>query len=103
MLIFEITKTFPKEERYSLVNQIRRSARSVTACIAESHQKRRYPNHFISKLTDADMECAETGVWLDYAFDCKYIDTNTYNDLIEQCEEIGKLLGYMINNYQKFL
>ena len=70
MRIFEITKTFPKEETYSLTDQIRRSSRSVPVTIAESYRKRIYPKHFHSKLTDSDGENSETLVWLDFAFDC---------------------------------
>ena len=73
MLIFEISKTFPKEETYSLTDQIRRSSRSVCANISEAYRKRRYPKHFISKLTDADGENSETNTWLDFALGCKYI------------------------------
>ena len=74
MLIFEISKTFPKEETYSLTDQIRRSSRSVSANISESYRKRRYQKHFISKLTDADAENSETSTWLDFAYSCKYIN-----------------------------
>ncbi|SFZ89217.1 four helix bundle protein [Flaviramulus basaltis] len=73
MLIFEISKTFPKEETYSLTDQIRRSSRSVCANISEAYRKRKYPKHFISKLTDADGENLETNTWLDFALGCKYI------------------------------
>lgn len=70
MLIFEISKNFPKEETYSLTDQVRRSSRSVCANISESYRKRRYPKHFISKLTDADGENSETSTWIDFAFEC---------------------------------
>jgi len=73
MEIFTITSGFPKNEQYSLVGQIRRSSRSVCSSIGEAYKKRRYPNHFISKLTDADMENGETQVWLDVALACNYI------------------------------
>jgi len=73
MLIFETSKAFPTVEKYSLTDQIRRSSRSVCANIAEAYRKRRYPKHFISKLTDADGENSETAVWIKFAFDCKYI------------------------------
>ncbi len=73
MEIFNESKLFPKEERYSLTDQIRRSSRSVVANIAEGFRKRRYPNMFISKLADADSEATETQVWLDFARDCGYL------------------------------
>lgn len=103
MEIFEISKNFPKEETYSLTDQIRRSSRAVNANLAEAYKKRRYPNHFISKLTDADMENSETQTWLDFAKECKYITQETYDNLFEQTEEVAKLLNYMINNHEKFL
>lgn len=73
MEIFEISGSFPKEERYSLIDQIRRSSRSVCTNLGEGYRKRRYPAHFISKLTDADMENSETEIWLDFSYACKYI------------------------------
>ncbi len=102
MEIFEITKTFPKEEKYSLTDQIRRSSRSVCANIGEAYRKRRYPKHFISKLSDSDSENTETQVWLDFSLSCKYIDRTKYDDLIIKSEEVGKLLNYMMNNPEKF-
>lgn len=102
MQIFSITKSFPKEETYSLIDQIRRSSRSVFACIAEAYKKRKYPNHFISKLTDADMENGETQAWLDASLGCKYITKEQYQDLNKQSEEISYLLIYMMNNPDKF-
>ena len=73
MEIFEISKSFPKEERYSLTDQIRRSSRSVCINMAEGYRKRKYPKHFYSKLTDSDSENSETLGWLDFAFACQYI------------------------------
>ena len=102
MEIFEITKTFPKEERYSLSDQILRSSRSVTSNIAESWAKRIYPKHFISKLTDALGEEFETENWLDYSKDCKYIDIETYNKLLDGYDEIRKMLIAIIKNPNKF-
>ena len=102
MEIFEITKTFPKEERYSLSDQILRSSRSVTSNIAESWAKRIYPKHFVSKLTDALGEEFETENWLDYSKDCKYIDIETYNKLLDGYDEIRKMLIAIINNPNKF-
>ncbi|MBQ4803173.1 four helix bundle protein [Aquimarina sp. MMG015] len=102
MKIFEITKNFPKEEKYSLIDQIRRSSRSVTANISESYRKRKYPKHFISKLTDCDSENAETQTWLEFSLACKYIDQKTFDQLISLSLEVGNLINYMINNPQKF-
>ena len=102
MKIFEITKSFPKEETYSLTDQIRRSSRSVRATIAEAYRKRIYPKHFLSKLTDSDGENSETQVWLEFAFACKYISDTIYQELISECLEIGKLINYMILNPEKF-
>lgn len=103
MDIFEISKTFPAEEKYSLTDQIRRSSRSTCANIGEAYRKRRYPNHFVSKLSDSDTENTETQVWLDFSISCKYIYRETYDDLIAQSEEVGRLLNYMMNNPAKFL
>lgn len=102
MDIFEISKLFPKEEKYSLTDQIRRSSRSTCANIAESYRKRIYPKHFISKLTDSDGENSETVVWLEFALACKYINKETFNRLYSETEEIGKLLNYMMNHPDKF-
>jgi len=102
MKIFEITKSFPKEEKYSLTDQIRRSSRSVSANIAEAYRKRVYPKHFISKLTDSDAENSETQVWLEFALKCNYITSESFNELIVESEEIGKLINFMINNPEKF-
>ena len=101
MAFFKISKSFPKEETYSLTDQIRRSSRSVSA-IAESYRKRRYPKHFISKLTDADGENSETHVWLEYAFACEYLNKDTYEKLLQEGVEIGKLKNFIINNPDKF-
>jgi four helix bundle protein len=102
MKIFEMTKSFPKEETYSLTDQIRRSSRSVAANIAESYRKRIYPRHFQSKLTDSDAENSETQVWIEFAYKCNYISIEIYTVLIAESEEIGKLINYMILNPKKF-
>ena len=94
--VFSLTKVFPKEERYSLTDQIRRASRSIGANIAESWQKRRYPAHFVSKLTDADGEQAETQHWLETALACDYIDKTEHRDLLAKCSRIGEMLGKMI-------
>ncbi len=102
MEIFQDTKTFPKDERFSLTDQIRRSSRSVAANIAEGYRKRRYPNMFVSKMADADAEATETQVWLDFAQDCGYLSKQQRNQLFAGYEEIGKMLGGMMANPEKF-
>jgi four helix bundle protein len=102
MEIFEETKSFPKEETYSLTSQIRRSSRSVCANFAEAYRKRPYQKHFISKLTDCDGECAETMVHLDFAKDCGYLKEKKHKEMFEEYLQIGKLLGNMMNNPEKF-
>ena len=94
--IFRVSKSFPKEETYSLTDQIRRSSRSIGAQIAEAWAKRRYEKHFVSKLTDADGEQQETRHWLDTAADCGYLTQSQVTSLDEKCTEIGRLLGGMI-------
>ncbi len=101
MEIFEISKTFPKEEKYSLTDQIRRASRSVCSNIAEGFRKRIYPKHFRSKMTDA--EASEAQVWLDFSKDCKYINNEIHDRLYSEYEEVGKMLGEMIKNPKKFL
>jgi len=103
MVIFEISKTFPKEERYALTNQIRRSSRSVCLNLREAWAKRKYEAHFISKLTDCDGENNETDTSLDFAKDCGYIKDELHNKLTDQNREIGKMLGSMINNPESFI
>ncbi|MGM0587858.1 MAG: four helix bundle protein [Bacteroidota bacterium] len=102
MSIFQLSKSFPKEETYSLTDQIRRSSRSVTVNLVEAYRKRRYPKHFIAKLTDADMECSETKVWLRFASKCQYLNDVDYKNLQQEYSEIGRLLGYMIKHPEKF-
>ncbi len=102
MDIFEISKEFPKEEKYSLTDQIRRSSRSVTSNIAEGWAKKKYIKHFVSKLTDALGEEHEVEVWLDYSRDCNYIDVPTHTRIMDEYEEVRKMLIHMINNPEKF-
>jgi len=103
MEIFNISKSFPAEEKYSLISQIRRSSRSVCLNLREAWAKRRYEAHFISKLTDCDGENSETNSSLDFSLDCGYINSATHKELISQTEEIGKMLGSMLNNPKLFL
>ena len=102
MEIFEISKSFPKEEKYSLTDQICRSSRSVTSCIAESWAKRRYVKYFVNKLADSLGEEYETEVWLDYSRDCRYIDEETHKRLLNEYDEVRKILISIINNPEKW-
>ena len=103
MEIFEVSKSFPKEEIYSLTDQIRRSSRSVCINISEGYRKRQYPKHFVSKMSDADGENSETLGWLEFALACNYITKEIKNDFENKNKEIGKLLNYMMKNPDKFL
>ena len=102
MRIFDITKTFPAEERYSLVDQIRRSSRSVCANIAEAWRKRRYKKAFISKLSDAEAEAGETQVWLRFAEKCGYLDSDTRTELDTAYRAIIAQVISMIDNAGKW-
>ncbi|WP_163708010.1 four helix bundle protein [Mangrovibacterium lignilyticum] len=102
MDIFQLSKRFPKEETYSLTDQVRRSSRSVCANIAEAYRKRIYIKNFISKMTDSDAENRETAVWLDFALSCDYLEPQEHAVLYEQTVEIGKLVNYMIQHPEKF-
>ena len=103
MEIFEASKNWPKEERYSLTDQIRRSSRSVCANLSEAWAKRRYEAHFISKLTDSDAENGETGTWLSFARDGNYLTKQEYVKLDSNCRAIGAMLGSMILKPHPFL
>ena len=103
MDVFNISKSFPSEEKYSLTSQIRRSSRSVCLNLREAWAKRRYEAHFISKLTDCDGENSETDSSLNLAFDCGYIDDKTHRELTLKTKEVGKMLGSMLNNPKPFL
>jgi four helix bundle protein len=98
MEIFEISKTFPKEEKYSLTDQIRRSSRAVCSCIGEAYRKRQYEAFFVSKSSDADMENTETRVWLDFALACKYVSDETWNNhMIENPEKYTRTKTNIVN------
>lgn len=101
-VVHEKLKSFPDHERYALVDQLRRSSRSTCANIVEAYRKRRYPKHFISKLSDADGENTETTMWIDFAHRFGYIDSKTLDNLKERCISIGKLLHFMMNNPGRF-
>ena len=102
MEIFKETKSFPRDEKFSLTDQIRRSSRSVASNIAEAYRKRQYPKMFVNKFADSDSEGAETQVWLDFAKDCRYLDHKRYNDLTNGYQEVGRMLGGMMQNSEKF-
>jgi four helix bundle protein len=103
MDIFKMTKDFPDEEKYALTTQIRKSSRSVCSSIGEGYRKRKYQAHFVSKMTDSDMENSETQVWLDFSLSCKYISKDVYKGYLERSEEIGRMLNHMIENPEKYL
>ena len=93
MEIFELTKNYPAEEKYSMIDQMRRSSRSVCANIAEAWRKRRYPAHFVSKLSDSETEAEETRVWLEFSLRCKYISPEKFTDLDSRYDlVIGQLV-----------
>ena len=102
MEIFELSKSFPLEERYALTSQIRRSSRSICLNLREAWAKRRYEAHFMSKLTDCDGEVNETDSSLDFANECGYISSQSHKDLTASCAEIGRMLGGMMKKAQSF-
>jgi four helix bundle protein len=102
MEIFHLSKRFPREEVYSLTDQIRRSSRSVAANLAEGFRKRRYPNMLVNKLTDCDGEATETQVWLDFALDCGYLSKENHDQLTDGYEEVGRMLSGMMANPRRF-
>ena len=95
MMIFHLSKTFPKEEMFSLTDQIRRSSRSVSGNIGEAFRKRKYPKLFVSKLTDSEGEAAETQIWLDYALECGYIEAKAHAELFDKYDHIISMLVNM--------
>jgi four helix bundle protein len=98
MKIFQLSKAFPKEETYSLTDQVRRSSRSVCANLAEAWRKRRYEAAFVSKLSDSEAEAAETQVWLEFAVECEYLNRNEARELYKTYNEVIKTLVGMINH-----
>jgi four helix bundle protein len=103
MQIFELTKTFPKEETYSLTDQVRRSSCSVNANLAEAWRKRRYEAHFISKLSDSETEAGETQSWLEFCVACKYLDKKQASSLYKNYDDIIRMLVSMIRNPKPWL
>lgn len=98
MLIFRLSKEFPKEETYSLTDQIRRASRSVCANLAEAWRKRRYEAHFVSKLSDCESEAAEVQTWLQFAAECEYLDRGNARELYREYDAIIGMLVKMITN-----
>lgn len=102
MELFEISKSFPKGEAYSLTDQIRRSSRSVCICLLEAWRKRQYPLYFLAKASDSDMENTETSGWIDFAVACSYLDVKTGQLLQKRNEEIGRLLHHMLTHPDRY-
>jgi four helix bundle protein len=100
--IFIVSKSFPKEERFSLTDQIRRSSRAVNAMIAEAWARRRYPAAFVNKIDEAMGEAMETQAWLDHAVDCEYLDRNQYRTLNDMWQRVGAMLNRMIQRANDF-
>ena len=100
--IYELSKSFPQEEKYSLTDQIRRSSRSVCANIAEAYRKRRYPKSFVAKLSDSEAEAAEVQVWLDFALSFNYIGKEIYRELFDNYDHVLSQLVLMMNSPEKW-
>jgi four helix bundle protein len=103
MGVFELSKRLPKEETYSLTDQIRRASRSICSNLAEGWRKRRYEAAFVGKLSDAEGEAAETQVWLQFAVKCGYADRSEVADLYRSCDEVIRMLVQMINHPEPWL
>lgn len=102
MEIFEATKTFPKEERYSLTDQIRKSSRSIPANIAEAWKRRRYPKMFVSKIIEATGEAGETEIWLDFSLDTGYISKEKHKYFMAGYNEVNRMLYGIVDKHEKF-
>jgi four helix bundle protein len=102
MIIFQLSKAFPREEIYSLIDQVRRSSRSVCTNLAEAWRKRKYRAVFLNKLTDAAQEAAETQIWLEFSLHCKYIDEETFRKLDDDYEHIFAMLANMEKKADSF-
>lgn len=103
MQLFDLSKTWPKNEQYALADQCRRSSRAVCASLREAWAKRRYEAHFVNKLTTCDGENSETDTWVDYALDCGYISPDVHRELVGKIAHIGAMLGKMMHNPKPFL
>jgi four helix bundle protein len=102
MQVFNVSKSFPNDEGYSLISQIRKSSRSVAANLAEGFRKRPYPSMLAGKFADSDAEATETQVWLDFARDCGYLSAGEHQRLSEGYEEVGRMLNGMMKNPERF-
>lgn len=102
MRIFELSRSFPVEERYSLTDQVRRSSRSVCANLAEAWRKRRYPAAWVSKLSDCEAEAAETQVWIQFAVECRYLERKTGQELFNEYEAVISMLVTMLNHPEQW-
>lgn len=103
MDIFEETKAFPSEEKFSLIDQIRKSSRSAVTNIAEAWKKRLYPKSFVSKIIDSASEAGETEVWLDFSKDCKYLERSKYDQLMKVYDEVNRMLFGMARKPERFI
>ncbi|HYL74720.1 MAG TPA: four helix bundle protein [Bryobacteraceae bacterium] len=101
--VFRETKSFPREEIYSLTDQVRRASRSVAANLAEAHRKRKYKNAFVLRVSDADAEATEVQLWLDFAKDFGYLPSDTHQTLVSKYEELGRMLGGILRSPEKFV
>lgn len=103
MLVFEMSKKFPPEEKYALTSQIRNSSRSVCSCFSEGYRKRSYIKHFVAKISDSDMENSESIVWLNFSCACKYIPQIEHDAMVSRFEEVGRMLNHVIQNPEKYI
>ena len=103
METFQLSKEWPKDEKYSLTDQVWRSSRSVCSNLREAWAKRRYEAHFVSKLSDCDGENSEADTWIDYARDCGYLNIEKHVELMQEVVEVGKMLGSMLRTPKPFL
>ncbi len=101
--IYFLTKTFPEEEKFGIISQIRRSSRSVCSNFVEAYRRRNYTKHFVSKLSDCLSENSETGLWLDFSKDMELLKYDQHRDFKTRNEEIGRFLNFMINNPERFI
>lgn len=100
--LYEKSRQWPKDEIYSLTSQIRRSSRAVGAAVAEAWAKRRYPAHFLNKLTDADAELQETCHWIETVSECGYLSAEEADQMLRSAKEIGKMIGTMMLKHESF-
>jgi len=100
--VFEVSKAFPRDERFSLTDQVRRSSRSVAANLAEGYRKRRYPNMMLMRFTDADAEATETQVWLSFARDFGYLRQVQTEGLLSRYDELGRMIGAILKDPSRF-